>query len=106
LSGGDHRITWTLDADSGKTAAIWISHQLDLGPTATPGVVQYLDTKSGRVKREERCDWMPTGHPDAGGRDPGYLRKVVRTFDPVTGELQEEAIYRCDRSEFVLVEKK
>jgi hypothetical protein len=106
LPAGDHRVTWALDADTGRTAAIFVSNRLDLGPMATPpGVVQYFDAKSGRVKREERIDWMPTGSLNAGGYDPGFLRKIVRTLDPATGEVKDEKTYRCDRSEFVLVGK-
>jgi hypothetical protein len=74
------RLTYTLDADTGKTAAIWVSGRMDLGPTSTPSVVQYYDLKTGKRRCEVRLDLMEKGGLAAGNHEERWLRKLVRTY--------------------------
>ena len=94
VPAGEHRITWALDADTGRTAAIWVAVRLDVGPTSTPGKVRYYDTKSGRLRREEMYEGLEHGGIAAGNEKEEWFRKLVRTFDPATGELMSEESYR------------
>jgi len=73
------RLTYALDADTGKTAAIWVT-RMDLGPTSTPSVVQYFDLKTGARRREERYDLLETGGKAAGGKEERWYRKLERTY--------------------------
>ncbi len=94
LPAGDHRMTWVLDADNGKIAAIMVSRWLDRGPMSTSGVVHYLDTRTGRLRREEQYEVLERGGIAAGAEEEKWLRKLVRTFDPGTGALKSEETYR------------
>lgn len=97
LPAKKHRLTYALDADSGKTAAIWIS-RLDLAPTSTPSVTQYFDLNTGKVQREERFNLLEKGGLAVGAREERWLRKLVRTYDPNTGELKDEKVYHFTTS--------
>ena len=108
LSAEEHRMTYALDADSGKTAAIWVTI-MRLGPTSTPSVIQYFDQKTGKVRREERFDSFESGGLAAGGKEERWYRKLVRTYDPNTSQLKAEEVFRFttspDGSKFVPVNK-
>jgi hypothetical protein len=91
------RLTQALDADTGKVAAVWVS-RFDLSPTAAPSVVQYLAPDTGAVRREERLDLLETGGLAAGAGKEQWLRKLVRTYDPKTGQLKSEETFRWTAS--------
>jgi hypothetical protein len=87
-------------------SAIWIS-RLDLGPTATPSVIQYFDQRSNAVRREERYDSLERGGRAAGAEEERWYRKLVQTYDPKSGKLKKEETFRHattpDGSKFVPV---
>jgi hypothetical protein len=93
LPAGKYRLTFALDADSGKTAAVWVS-QPDRGPTSTPLVIHYLDLKTGSVRREERYDLLETGGLAAGAKEERWFRKLVRIYAPGTSEPTAEQVFR------------
>ena len=93
LPAEEHRITYALDADSGETAAIWVT-VMRLGPTSTPRVIQYFDQKTGKVRREERFDSFESGGLAAGAEKEYWYRKLVRTYDPNTSQLKGEEVFR------------
>jgi hypothetical protein len=105
LPAGKHRLWYALNADDGKTAAVWVS-RFDSGPTSNPAVVQYFDLKTGRIRREERYAWFEKGGLAAGGKEEGWLRKVLRTYDAQSGQLLAEQVFRCEGSTFVPVIKR
>jgi hypothetical protein len=108
LPAEEHRLTYALEADSGKTAIIWVSI-MRLGPTSTPSVVQYFDMKTGKVRREERHDLFHSGGLAVGASEERWYRKLVRTYDANTSELKGEEVLRHanspEGSKFVPVKK-
>jgi hypothetical protein len=88
-----HRLTFAFDADTGKTAAIWVS-RMDLGPTSTPSVVQYYNLETGKRRREERLDLLDKGGLAAGNREERWLRKLVRTYDADGKRALKEETFR------------
>ena len=97
LPADQHRLTYAMDAESGKTVAIWVS-RIDLGPTSTPSVIQFFDVKTGKIQREERFDSLASGGLVAGAKTENWLRKTVRTPDPATGQLNVAEILRHTES--------
>jgi hypothetical protein len=97
LPAEKHRLTYVLDAESGKTAAIWVS-LLDKAPTASPSIVQYLDLQTGGIRREELYDFLESGGMAAGAKEERWLRKIVRTLDPDTRRLKQEDVFRWTES--------
>jgi hypothetical protein len=97
LPAGNYRLTYALDADTGKTAAIWVS-RVDASPTATPSVVQYFDLKTGKVRREERYGLLEKGGLAAGAKEERWLQKIVRTYDPKTSQFEGEEVFRWTES--------
>jgi hypothetical protein len=92
-----HRLTYALDADTGKTVAIWVS-RMYLGPTSTPDVVQYFDLKNGRLRVEVRFDLLTRGGKSLGAKEDHWLRKLVRTYDADGKTLLNEEIFRWSGS--------
>jgi len=93
LKADQYRLTYALDADSGKTAAIWVS-EMRLGPTSTPSVVQYFDLKNGRLRIEVRFDLLEKGGVAAGGKEERWYRKLVRTYDAEAKRVEKEETFR------------
>lgn len=92
LPAGKHRLTYALDADSGKTAAVWVSRP-DVGATSSPSVVRYFDLKTGGLRREERYDLLETGGLAAGAKQERWLRKLVRTYAPGADTPETEEVF-------------
>lgn len=97
LPAGNYRLTYALDADTGKTAAIWVSKD-GVAPTATPSVVQYLDLETGKVRREERYILVEKGGLAVGANEERWLQQLVRTYDSKTGQLEGEDVFRWTES--------
>jgi hypothetical protein len=93
LPAGKHRLRYALNADTGEPAAVWVSN-FDQSPHSTPAVVQTFDPKTGRLRREERFDFMKTGGLALGAKEESWLRKIVRTHDAQTGKLVKEETLR------------
>jgi len=93
LPPGKQRLTYALDADTGRTAAVWVA-RMDLGPTSTPSVVQYFDLKTGARRREERYDLLETGGKAAGGKEERWYRQIVRTCDDDGTRVVKEEVFR------------
>jgi hypothetical protein len=78
-------------------------------PTASTGdatVVHFYDMKSGKLRREERMDFLATGGKAAGAKEEAWLRRIVRTYDLLSGKLQSEEILRYAGGSTVPVNKR
>lgn len=93
LSPGDYRLIYVLDADTGKIASIRVS-PMRVSPMSTPAVIQYFDLDLDRVKREERFDLLQQFGIAVGASEERWYRQVVQVFDPTTGTLTDETVYR------------
>jgi hypothetical protein len=104
LPGGKHRLKYALNADTGKTAAIWVSRFEKATPSEV-SVIHYFDLQTHKVQREVRYDFLEKGGVAAGGKEEPWLRKIERTYDAESGKLQAEAVFRAVGSTFVPVTK-
>jgi hypothetical protein len=104
LPAAKHKVVHVLDAETGKTASVRVSQ-----PTASTGdatVVHFYDMKSGKLRREERMDFLATGGKAAGAKEEAWLRRIVRTYDLLSGKLQSEEILRYAGGSTVPVNKR
>jgi hypothetical protein len=90
LPAEDCYVKHAYTATSGRKAATWISKLQD---GYVERVFRMYD-EEGRVRREERSDYLTEGGGAAGGETEAWLRKTVRTFDPTTGEIESEEVFR------------
>jgi len=78
-----------LNADNGKTAAIWVTPL----PRLDPSVARYFDLQTGKIRREVRYDFLEKGGLAAGAKEESWLRQVVRNYDANTGNLKSEGSF-------------
>ncbi len=104
VRAGKHKLKYSLNADTGKTAGIWVSRFESTWPS-DPAVIQYFDLQTGKVRREERYDFLEKGGLAVGSKAEQWLRKIERNYDASTGKLQAEAVFHCVGSTFVPIKK-
>jgi hypothetical protein len=94
LDAGLYHITTGFDPETGVRWAAWVSlpqsPQIDL-------VHREYDTPTGKTKREDRFETLRTGGKAVGARSDEWIRKTSRTFDPATGKVTGEQVFRYDQ---------
>jgi hypothetical protein len=80
------------DLETGKHVAASI---LDGKTGATPIVFQVYDEKTGRRRGEERYEYIKIGGRFFDADTDGWVIKVEQTYDPVSGDLMSEELYRA-----------
>lgn len=106
LPAGKHKAVYVLDSDTGRTASVRVSD----ANKSDPSVVHFYDLATGKLRREERFDFLKTGGRAAGADTEDWLRQVVRTYDPASGKMKGEEVLRHastpDGSRYVPVKAK
>jgi hypothetical protein len=104
LPAAKYKVVHVLDAETGKTASVRVSKSAN---TVDAAVVHFYDMKTGKLRREERSDYLPAGGLAAGAKEEAWLRRIVRTFDLQSGKLKSEEILRyAGGSTYVPVKKR
>jgi hypothetical protein len=93
LAAGAYYLSTTFDPDTGKRLAACVTVLQD---SHVVRVQRDYDLPTGRPVREERFDWPRTGGKAVGAKADDWFRKVARTFDPKTGKVTAEAVFRWD----------
>jgi hypothetical protein len=106
LPAGKHKAVYVLDSDTGRTASVRFCD----ANKSDPSVIHFYDLATGKLRREERFDFLKTGGRAAGADTEDWLRQVVRTYDPASGKLKGEEVLRHastpDGSKYVPVKAK
>lgn len=87
---GKYRIVYILEAETGKTVSVRVSRP----DSADANVVHFYEINTGKIRREERYDYMETGGKAMGADKEGWLRKLTRQYDLATGKLLLEETFR------------
>ncbi|MFO0937582.1 MAG: hypothetical protein U0798_13810 [Gemmataceae bacterium] len=90
LPAGKYRIVSILVAETGKTAGVRVCPS----NSADPRVIHFYKLQTGKLMHEEWFDFLTTGGKAAGNSEESWLRKTVRKYEPATGQLKQEEIYR------------
>jgi hypothetical protein len=59
-------------------------------------VFQEYDAKTGKTVHEDRQEGLETGGLKVGAKTEQWYRRMIRTFDPVTGKVTGEEVFRYD----------
>jgi hypothetical protein len=95
LPAGKYYVKHAFEAHTGRKAATWVCVFQEGN---VERVFRRYD-KQGRLRREERSDFLREGGLAAGSDQEAWLRKIVRTFDPQTGEVLPEEVFRHGQDE-------
>jgi hypothetical protein len=95
LAAGTYHVNTGFDPESGKRYAAWVS----LPQTSRVDLVhREYDPGTGRPKREERFDLVPSGGKAVGAKSEEWYRKTARRFDPDTGRVTAEEVFWYDQA--------
>jgi hypothetical protein len=93
LPAGAYHVCTGFDPETGKRLAVWVA----LPQTSHVDVLQReYDPKIGKPLREDRFDWLEKGGKAVGAETERWGKKSSRTFDPKTGKVTGEMIFRYD----------
>lgn len=94
LAAGPYHVNTGFDPETGKRYAAWVS----LPQVSSVELLhREYDPESGKPRREDRFDWPQTGGKAAGAKTENWYRKVSRLFDPATGKVTKEEVFRHDQ---------
>jgi len=95
LPAATYYVNTAYDPETGQRVAVWVSvHQgayVDL-------VHRDYQPKTGKLRREDRFEWLAKGGRAAGALEERWWKKMARTFDLKTGQVTREKIFRYDQT--------
>lgn len=93
LPAGTYLVATAYEPETGRRLAAWVSRhhagRVDV-------VHRDYEAKTGKLRCDVRFDWPTKGGRAVGAAEEKWWRKVVRTFDPATGRLRSEEVFRYD----------
>jgi hypothetical protein len=93
VPAGTYYIRTGFDGETGKRYVAWV-----LRPQASEVrlVEREYEPDSGTPRREDRFDFLKAGGKKVGAKTEDWYRKLSRIFDPKTGKVTREDVYRYD----------
>lgn len=93
LPAGPYYVCTTFDPLTGRRLSACVTVHQD---PHSIHVQREYHPKTGRLLREERFDWPNAGGKAVGAPNEDWYRKVARTFDPNSGKVTAEQVFRWD----------
>jgi hypothetical protein len=93
LPAGTYYVTHAFDPENGRRLSVYVAvhqdPQVDL-------LQRDYDPATGRLRYEDRYDWLDQGGKAVGGKEERWWRKISRTFDPASGAVTRTEVFRYD----------
>src|SRR5262249_35450190 len=95
MPAATYYVNTAYDPETGQRVAVWVSAHQDPYDDL---VHRDYQPKTGKLRREDRFEWLAKGGRAAGASGERWWRKTARKFDLKTGQVTREEIFRYDQT--------